>query len=92
MDGLAVKVKTTDGNESYFKLTPRVIVAFEQQFGKGLPRLIGEEQRIEHIYWLAWKSMQVSGIVVKPFGPEFLDTIVTAELDSDPNSESTATA
>jgi len=92
MDGLAIKVKTTDGLEASYKLTPRVIVAFEQQFGKGLPKLIGEEQRIEHIYWLAWKSMQVGGIVVKPFGPEFLDTIISAELDSDPNSESTVKA
>jgi hypothetical protein len=47
MDGLAVKVKTVDGNENTYKLTPRVIVGFEQQFGKGLPKLIGEEQRIE---------------------------------------------
>lgn len=92
MDGLSIKVKTTEGTEASYKLTPRVIVAFEQQFGKGLPRLLGEEQRIEHIYWLAWKSMQTNGIIVKPFGPEFLDTIVSAELDSDPNSESTATA
>jgi hypothetical protein len=92
MDGLSIKVKTTEGTEASYKLTPRVIVAFEQQFGKGLPRLLGEEQRIEHIYWLAWKSMQTNGVIVKPFGPEFLDTIVSAELDSDPNSESTATA
>jgi hypothetical protein len=92
MDGLAVKVKTVDGNENTYKLTPRVIVGFEQQFGKGLPKLIGEEQRIEHIYWLAWKCMQVNGVIVKPFGPEFLDTIITAELDADPNFESTAKA
>ena len=92
MDGLSIKVRTTDGQESTYKLTPRVIVAFEQQFAKGLPRLLGEEQKIEHIYWLAWKSMQVNGIIVKPFGPEFLDTIASAELDTDPNFESTVTA
>lgn len=91
MDGLAIKVKTTDGLEANYKLTPRLIVAFEQQFGKGLPRLIGEEQKIEHIYWLAWKAMQINNIVVKPFGPEFLDTLVSAELDSDANFGSTET-
>lgn len=91
MDGLAIKVKTTDGLEASYKLTPRLIVAFEQQFGKGLPRLIGEEQKIEHIYWLAWKAMQINNIVVKPFGPEFLDTLVSAELDSDVNFGSTET-
>ena len=91
MDGLSVKVKTTDGVEAAYKLTPRIIVAFEQNFGKGMPHLLGQEQRVEHIYWLAWKAMQVNGVVVKLFGPEFLDTIVSAELDSDNSFESTAT-
>jgi hypothetical protein len=79
MDGLAIKVKTTDGVEATYKLTPRVIVGFEQQYGKGMPKLLGEEQKIEHIYWLAWKAMQTKGVVVKLFGPEFLDSIVSAE-------------
>jgi hypothetical protein len=92
MDGLAVKVKTTDGIEASYKLTPRIIVAFEQQFGKGMPKLLGDEQRIEHIYWIAWKAMQINGVIVKVFGPEFLDTIVSAELEADNSFESTATA
>lgn len=92
MDGLAVKVKTTDGVEASYRLTPRIIVAFEQNFGKGMPHLLGQEQRVEHIYWLAWKAMQVNGVVVKLFGPEFLDTITSAELDADSSFESTATA
>ena len=92
MDGLSIKVKTTDGVEASYKLTPRIIVAFEQNFGKGMPHLLGQEQRVEHIYWLAWKAMQVNGVVVKLFSPEFLDTIVSAELDSDSSFESTATA
>jgi hypothetical protein len=92
MDGLGIKVKTVDGNEVSYKLTPRVIVAFEQQYGKGMPKLLGEEQKIEHVYWLAWKCMQSNGVIVKPFGPEFLDTIVSAELDSDDSFGSTETA
>jgi hypothetical protein len=91
MDGLAIKVKTVDGVEVSYKLTPRIIVAFEQQFGAGMPKLLGDQQKIEHIYWLAWKAMQTNGLVVKLFGPEFLDTIVSAELDSDSSFESTAT-
>ena len=39
MDGLSIKVKTTDGVEASYKLTPRIIVAFEQNFGKGMPHL-----------------------------------------------------
>ena len=92
MDGLAIKVKTTDGVEASYKLTPRVIVAFEQQYGKGMPKLLGEEQKIEHIYWLAWKCMGAAGLVVKPWGPDFLDTIISAELDSDASFGSTETA
>ena len=92
MDGLGIKVKTTDGNETSYKLTPRVIVAFEQQYGKGMPKLLGEEQKVEHVDWLAWKCMQSNGVIVKPFGPEFLDTIVSAELDADDSFGSTETA
>ena len=92
MDGLAVKVKTVDGAEVSYKLTPRIIVAFEQNFGAGMPKLLGEQQKVEHIYWLAWKCQQVNGVVVKLFGPEYLDTIVSAELDADASFESTATA
>jgi len=92
MDGLAIKVKTTDGVEATYKLTPRVIVGFEQQYGAGMPKLLGEQQKIEHIYWLAWKSMQIAGIIVKPWGPEFLDTIISAELDADDSFGSTEIA
>jgi hypothetical protein len=92
MDGLSIKVKTTDGVEASYKLTPRVIVAFEQQYGKGMPKLLGEEQKIEHIFWLAWKCMGAAGVVVKPWGPEFLDTIITAELDADESFGSTEIA
>lgn len=91
MDGLSVKVKTTDGVEASYKLTPRIIVAFEQNFGAGMPKLLGEQQRVEHIYWICWKAMQTNGLIVPVFGPAFLDTIVSAELEADESFESTAT-
>ena len=92
MDGLAIKVKPVGGEAVTYKLTPRIIVAFEQQFGKGMPKLLSEEQRIEHVFWLAWKAQQTNGIIVKPFGPDYLDTIESAELDADPSFGSTETA
>lgn len=92
MDGLSIKVKTTEGVETSYKLTPRVIVAFEQQYGKGMPKLLGEEQKIEHVFWLAWKCMGAAGVVVKPWGPEFLDTLISAELDADESFGSTEIA
>jgi len=92
MDGLSVKGKTIDSDEVSYKLTPRIIVAFEQQFGAGMPKLLGEQQKVEHIFWLFWKAQQVNGVVVKLFGPDYLDTLVFAELDADSSFESTATA
>ena len=91
MDGLSVKIVMTDGVEHIYSLRPRIIVDFEQKFNKGLAKLLGEEQKLEHIYYLGWKALQSNGIVVKPFGGDFLDTIKSVELVTDPSSESTAT-
>jgi hypothetical protein len=91
MDGLSIKTVMADGTEHNFSLRPRIIVDFEQKFGKGLAKLLGDEQKLEHIYYLGWKSLQSNGIIVKPFGGEFLDTIKSVELVSDPSSESTET-
>jgi hypothetical protein len=91
MDGLFIKVKLVGGEENTYALRPKTIVAFENKFNKGFGKLLGEDQKIEHIYWLAWKSLQEAGVVVKPFGDGFLDTLEKAELSSDPNSESTET-
>jgi hypothetical protein len=92
MDGLNIKVKTTDGQEGTFTLRPKSIVAFEQKYNKGFAKLLTEEQRLEHIYFLAWSAMKDAGKVVKPFGESFLDTLDSVELVTDPNSESTETA
>jgi hypothetical protein len=92
MDGLSLKIKTNDGVDSVFSLRPRTIVAFEQKFGKGLAKLFSEDQKMEHIYFLAWQSLKDNGRVVKPFGPEFLDTLISVEMVSDPNLESTEIA
>ena len=92
MDGLSLKIKTNDGVDSVFSLRPRTIVAFEQKFGKGLAKLFAEDQKMEHIYYLAWQSLKDNGRVVKPFSPEFLDTLESVEMISDPNLESTEIA
>jgi len=91
MDGLKIKVKTTDGTDEVFSLRPRIIVDFEQKYNKGLGKLIAEEQKLEHIYYLSWLALRSNGKVVKPFGPDFLDTLLEVSLVSDPSSESTET-
>jgi hypothetical protein len=92
MDGLYIKVKTTDGPEATYPLRPKTIVAFEQKFNKGFAKLLSEDQKLEHVYFLAWGAMKDAGKVVKPFGEAFLDTLDSVELATDPNSESTETA
>ena len=92
MDGLQIKVKTNDGNEDTYSLRPRSIVAFEQKFNKGFAKLLSEDQKLEHIYFLAWSAMKDGGKVVKPWGDSFLDTLDSVELVVDPNFESTETA
>jgi hypothetical protein len=92
MDGLKIKVKTTDGFEGTYSLRPKTLVAFENKYNKGFVKLLSEDQKLEHIYFLAWAAMKDSGKVVKPFGDGFLDTLDSVELESDPNSESTETA
>jgi len=92
MDGLHIKVKTNDGVEGTYSLRPRSIVAFEQKFGKGFAKLLSEDQKLEHIYFLAWNALKDGGKVVKPWGDGFLDTLDSVELVVDPNLESTETA
>ena len=91
MDGLSIKVKTTDGVEETFSLRPRMIVDFEQKFGKGFSKLLGEEQKLEHTYYLGWLALKTNNKGPKPFGGDFLDTLESCELVADPNFESTET-
>ena len=85
MDGLKIKVKTTDGLEATYSLRPRIIVDFETKYQKGLGKLIADEQKLEHIYYLAWLCLKKTQ-PVKPFEDGFLDTIDLVELDlDDPN-------
>jgi hypothetical protein len=92
MDGLSVKVKTKDGFEGTYSLTPRIIVAFEQKYGKGFAKLLGEEQKLEHIYFLGHEILKANGKVVKPFGPDFLDDLISVELVANDSFESTEIA
>ena len=91
MDGLKIKVKTTDGQEGVYSLRPKTLVAFEQKYNKGFAKLLTEDQKLEHIYFLAWTAMKNDGKTVKPFGDAFFDTLESVELETDPNSVSTET-
>lgn len=82
---MKLKIIQTDGTETSHTITPAIEVAFEKYAGGGFAKVLTNEQRQEHIYYLAWlclKKVQP----VKAFEDGFLDTIDLVELDvDDPN-------
>jgi len=75
---LNLRVTTADGAREY-EVKPKTVVEFERQFGMGIGKAFQTEQRAEHIYWLAWRSVKDSGQVVKPFDG-WLDDVADVEM------------
>lgn len=78
MISLTLRV-TVDGVTNEYQVGPKVQVAFEREWKVGLPKAFSAEQRMEHMYWLAWKAQQASGAVVKPFDG-WLDQVENVEV------------
>jgi hypothetical protein len=78
MISLTLRV-TVSGETSEYQVGPKVQVAFEREWKTGLPKAFSNEQRMEHMYWLAWKAQQSAGVVVKPFDG-WLDTVENVEV------------
>lgn len=74
MFGLILRVVTEDG-ETEVPVTPKVIVQFEREFQTGLGRAFQNDQKAEHMFWLAWKS---SGS--KAAFDTWLDKVQTVEV------------
>ena len=55
MFGMNLRVITTKG-ETEVPVTPRVSVEFERKFQTGLGRAFQSDQKLEHMYWIAWKA------------------------------------
>ncbi len=44
-----------------------------------------DDEKQSDVYWLAWEGLRLSGVTVKPFGSDFLDTLKSVEVaESDP--------
>jgi hypothetical protein len=71
---MKVIVEKAAGGRQEFTVLPVTIVAFERQFKKGL----GDADRMEDVYWLAWDSERRSGATVPPFDT-WLESIVSVE-------------
>ena len=48
-------------------ITPRVAIAFERQFKRGIIPAVIEDRKMEHLYWLMWEALRTGGTTVPPF-------------------------
>lgn len=70
---------TVDGETNEYTVGPKVQVAFEREWKTGLPKAFSTEQRMEHMYWIAWKAQHAAGVPVKPFD-SWLDGVENVEV------------
>jgi hypothetical protein len=83
---MAKLIVTMADNSVYnIEITPRLEYAFELYAKKGLHRALREDEKQTDVYWLSWEGLRLSGVTVKPFGPDFLDQLRSVEIaESDP--------
>lgn len=77
-----IKVAKTDGSVGEYVVTPKTVVAFERFFKTGLAAAFSNDQKMEHLYWLAWDSEHSAGVVV-PLFDKWLETVVSVDLADD---------
>ena len=80
-----LKIVRQDGSVLEGEITPAVEYAFEQYAKMGFHKAFRDQELQSHVYWLAWEVTRRSGVSVKPFGLEYIETLKSVEvLDSDP--------
>ena len=80
-----LKITKIDGSVSEHEITPAVEFAFEATKGKGFHKAFRDDEKQSDVYWLAWEGLRLSGVTVKPFGADFLETLKSVEVaESDP--------
>lgn len=80
-----LKITRATGEVSDHQITPRIEYAFELFSKKGFRKAFREDEMQTHLYFLAHECLKAAGVVVKPFGPEFLDQLTEVEvLDDEP--------
>lgn len=71
-----LEVMMKDGQTHIVEITPELEYAFEAEFNTGIYKRFRELDRQSDLYWLAWRGLQsLEGVIVKPFGIEFIKTL-----------------
>ena len=82
---MKLKVTRIGGVVTEHDISPAVKAAFELHFKEGFYARLREKEMETDGFWLAWECIRRSGETVKPFGADFLDSLVRVEvLDDDP--------
>jgi hypothetical protein len=77
---MKLKVTRTGGIVTEHDISPAVKAAFELHFKEGFYARLREKEMETDGFWLAWECIRRSGETVKPFGNEFIDTLVEVEI------------
>ena len=77
---LQLKITQASGEVHDLKITPVIEFAFEQYAKKGFRKAFLEDEKQSDVYWLAWEALRRSGVAVKPFGSDFLETLSSVEI------------
>jgi len=68
MSMMKLRVEPVEGDPVIVPVTPKVIVAAERHFGKGMGQLFSSENvTFEALAWAAWQAMLFAGHQVKTF-------------------------
>jgi hypothetical protein len=74
-----------DGSVHDIEITPRLEYSFELWAKKGFHKSFRDDESQTSVYWLSWEGLRLSGVTVKPFGPDYLDGLKSVEVaESDP--------
>ena len=82
---IKLKITRVSGEVDEIKITPVIEFAFEQYAKKGFRKAFIEDEKQSDIYWLAWEALRRSGVAVKPFGQDFLETLESVEVNATDN-------
>lgn len=82
---IKLTIKRVSGEVDELVVTPAIEFAFEQYAKKGFRKAFMEDEKQSDIYWLAHECLRRSGVTVKPFGNDFLETLESVEVSSADN-------
>jgi len=77
---MRLKVTRVGGVITEHDITPAVKAAFELHFKEGFYVRLREKEMETDGFWLAWECIRKSGETVKPFGPEFIESLENVEV------------